>query len=100
VSAAKQYPHRPGLAPALGLRAGSVGPGMGSQTAGAAEPPSKVPRRPAGQAMSLPNVLRPSVVPRLEILENRTAPRTGTVPSPADDGGAWRRLARRRGEKP
>jgi hypothetical protein len=32
VSAANQYPHRPGIAPALGLRAGSDGPVILSQT--------------------------------------------------------------------
>jgi hypothetical protein len=38
VSAAKQHPHRPGLAPALGLRAGRDCLVMVSQTALAGEP--------------------------------------------------------------
>jgi hypothetical protein len=41
VSAAKQHPHRPGIAPALGLRAGSNGLVIVSQTAFAEEPRSE-----------------------------------------------------------
>src|SRR5262249_48261079 len=84
--AAKQSPPRPGLAPALGLRAGMAGRNRVSQAFLSFQGVPHMlslrtlrgtPRR-AGR--------RPSFVPRLEALEDRVVPSTLTVTNTNDKG--------------
>src|SRR5262245_36065988 len=98
-SAAKLNPHRPGIAPALGLRAGADNPLILSQTALAGEPRSEASRRTGGRIMSLLNLLSrirrrsakrrrktAAFRPRIEALEDRTLLSIAWV---ADMPGEW-----------
>jgi hypothetical protein len=91
-SAAKQHPHRPGLAPALGLRAGGEALSVIPQADHSLETlavllslfrHSKWNPRGDREGRSRRSL---RFVPRLETLEDRTVPSTLTVTSADDDG--------------
>jgi hypothetical protein len=92
VSAAKQNPHRPGIAPALGLRAGGDDLLIVSETASQREIPTMM----LFFSRRLPSkrpVLRRPFVPRLESLEDRMLPSTLTVLNNLDSGTGSLRAA-------
>src|SRR5262249_12783339 len=103
VLTAEQAPHRPGTAPALGLRAGADRLAIGSQTGSPWEERTMsfstllhwlgrgTPRGPGRRARQRsrrqPTTRRPAFRPRLDVLEDRTLPSVFVVTN-ADDSGA------------
>ncbi len=109
MSAAKQNPHRPGLAPTLGLRAGGDGLAIVPQTASQNRRHvmwftamlRSVKRRRGGAPKNGRNGYRKSrsFVPRLEILDDRTLLSTLTVLNNLDSGaGSLRDAIQRAGD--
>jgi subtilisin-like proprotein convertase family protein len=88
VLTAKQAPHRPGTAPALGLRAGDGGPLVASQTCSYLENftmwLNSEQRRLLKRKFPSAPARRKSFRPLLEALEDRLTPATITVTSPLD----------------
>jgi hypothetical protein len=90
VLTAKQAPHRPGTAPALGLRAGRAAV-IHSQTTSAKEMTmwfcsptrSRKPRRPVSPLQQ--SVRRHTARPRVEVLEDRSLPSCTVTLAPSDD---------------
>jgi hypothetical protein len=78
--------HRPGIAPALGLRAVGNGPVIVSQTASLREIHTMALFFTRKQRTKRPVDRRRSFVPRLECLEDRTVPSTLTVTNNLDGG--------------